>query len=562
MRLSILVLLPAALAWAQPAITPGGVQDAASYTQPLAQGSIFVVKGTNLCPPGYSSPGLPLTTEVNGTSIRFSRTGGGGNVAAWMVYTYNLNGTEQLAGILPSTTPEGSYDVTVTAGGRTSAAERVTVVTRRFGLITANSAGFGRAAALNYVSPQRVDLNRYSVGRIGIYTTSPASPGQNVTLWGTGLGPLQGVPDNVAPGNRGNMTGSTEVKILFAGHVLGAAYAGRSPEYPGLDQINVTLPIPMITGCTLPIQVLVNGVASNAATLSTAPVGRDVCEHSIFEDDRIRKVDAGGTVVGGFFNFLTFTAAQGATEQTSENFIGAFSEYDADQIADVSTLVTAVNACVVYQRRASAISLARGAYFKTLEAGNQVTVAGPPPGSLQAAVPRQADNSFATTFGVGTSYLSGGAYTMSGNGGSQVGNFLASVQIPAPVTWTNRNTIGVIDRNRGVTVTWSGGGNGNLAIVGQSGVRVGGTADDPIIDGTMFVCNSPAAAQTFTVPSDITRQLPATLGINAAGMLMLVNTQRGPSFGARLDLIRSTDAGYLSSVSATAKSAVFGPLPQ
>lgn len=561
MRVTILTLLGAALAFAQPVITPGGVQDAASYTQPLAQGSIFVVKGTNLGPAGYSSPALPLKNEIGGTSIRFNRAGGGGNVAAWMVYTYNLNGIEQLAGIVPSTTPEGTYDVTVTAGGRTSAPERVSVVARRFGLITSNGAGFGRAAALNYVSAQRTDINRYSVGRLGAYTTSPAYPGQNITLWGTGLGPVSGIPDNVAPGNQGNLTNSADIKIRVVGMELGAAYAGRSPEYPGLDQINVTLPIPMITGCNLPVQVVVNGVASNVVTLSAAPGGRDVCQHPVFGDDSIRKLDAGGTVVGGLFNFMRFTNAQGATEQTTESFKGAFSEYDADQIIDLSTLVTAMNSCAVYQRKASASMLAGSAYFKILQAGDRVTVAIPPPASLQVSVPKQADNSFATTFGVGTSNLLGGSYTMSGDGGSQVSSFLATVLIPAPITWTNRNSLGVIDRNAGVTVTWTGGGGGNLAIVGMSGARAGGTPDDPLIDGTMFVCNTPASSQTFMVPGAITRQLPPTQGINAAGFLMLVNTFRGPSFGARLDLIRSTEAGYLSSVSATVKPAVFGPVP-
>lgn len=55
---------------ALPAIT--AVQDAGSYAANVAQGSIFVVKGTNLSVTGYTSLAFPLPTSSGGTSITFT----------------------------------------------------------------------------------------------------------------------------------------------------------------------------------------------------------------------------------------------------------------------------------------------------------------------------------------------------------------------------------------------------------------------------------------------------------------------------------------------------------
>ena len=55
-----------------PAITD--VLDAASYTKNIAQGSIFVVKGTNLSASGFTQFGFPLptTSPSGGVKITFT----------------------------------------------------------------------------------------------------------------------------------------------------------------------------------------------------------------------------------------------------------------------------------------------------------------------------------------------------------------------------------------------------------------------------------------------------------------------------------------------------------
>src|SRR3954452_10817727 len=85
-------------AWAQtPSIT--AVQDAGSYTSNIAQGSVFVVKGSNLSSAtvnnGFSQAALPLPTTLANVKITFTPVAGGAGADAYMVYNYNIGGVNQ-----------------------------------------------------------------------------------------------------------------------------------------------------------------------------------------------------------------------------------------------------------------------------------------------------------------------------------------------------------------------------------------------------------------------------------------------------------------------------------
>ena len=81
-----------------PSIT--SVLDGGGYTVDVAQGEVFVVKGINLSPSGYvpaTAPSYPTTAGLNGVRITLTAVSGGAVVNAYMVYTYNLSGVNQLA---------------------------------------------------------------------------------------------------------------------------------------------------------------------------------------------------------------------------------------------------------------------------------------------------------------------------------------------------------------------------------------------------------------------------------------------------------------------------------
>src|SRR5437660_35326 len=254
------------------------VVDGAAYTNDVAQGSVFVVKGTNLSASGYVAGDAPFyPTALNGVQITFTPVSGGAAVQALMVYTYNLSGTNQLAAVLPSNLATGSYDVRVVNGGSSSAAFRTNVVARKPGIVTASGSGSGPAQA---TLAGALILDRYTnAGKIGNFDTRPARLSERVDLWGTGLGADRAADTG---GSSGDQTAAGNIRVLVAGSEITPLYAGRSQGFPGLDQIVFNLPAGVTPDCNVPVQVRAGGVLGNQVTLAVAT--GDTCPSPIGDD--------------------------------------------------------------------------------------------------------------------------------------------------------------------------------------------------------------------------------------------------------------------------------------
>ena len=191
----------AAAAPPTPSISDAGILNAASLATPglpngsIAQGSAFVIKGSNLGPDGAT-----VQVSVNGTNVTAPITGGSGN---------------QLTAIMPSNAPAGSGTVTVTVNGQASPAAPVQVAAASFGIYTLNDAGTGPAKIVD------------SDGN-AITLTKPAAPGAVVTLTGTGLGPISG--DDLSPSKQDV---SSSVTLFVGTQQASLQYAGRSGNPPG-----------------------------------------------------------------------------------------------------------------------------------------------------------------------------------------------------------------------------------------------------------------------------------------------------------------------------------------
>jgi len=118
---------------------------------------------------------------------------------------------------------------------------RPIIVRRNFGAFTAGSSGAGPAIATNYISEASQPLNTIF---------QPARPGQMVTLWGTGLGPVTG--DESARALPGDLYLS--LQVMVGGVTDTPLYQGRSGCCAGLDQI--IFPVPAgVEGCYVPVVV-------------------------------------------------------------------------------------------------------------------------------------------------------------------------------------------------------------------------------------------------------------------------------------------------------------------
>lgn len=239
------------------------VLDGAGYTPDIAQGAIFVVKGSNLSPPGFTQASPPLyPNALNNVRIRLSAVANGAVVDALLVYIYNLEGLNQLAALLPSTAATGAYELRVRNGSELSPPFRVSAVARKPGIITADGSGSGEAQAT--LGGGLTLARKTNQGKIGVFDTRPARPGERVDLWGTGLG-ADAASDQ--GGTSGDQTVVAAVRILVNGAELAPLYAGRSQGSPGLDQIAFMLPTTVTLGCDVPVQIRAGGVLSNRVTI-------------------------------------------------------------------------------------------------------------------------------------------------------------------------------------------------------------------------------------------------------------------------------------------------------
>jgi uncharacterized protein (TIGR03437 family) len=531
-----------------PVPTITSVQDAASNTPNIAQGSIFIVKGTTLSASGYFSFDVPRPTVSSGVKVTFTPVAGGTGIDVYLVYLYNLSGVNQIAGILPSTVPQGSYNITVTNGTAVSAPFAAQVVASKVGLFTQDSTGTGLASVENYIiSSGGYDLNRLTTGVLGIWNISPAKPGQVVVAYGTGLGPLA-AGDNSTSGAYYDFSKSMTIQAIVGGVAIPVAYAGRA-GYPGEDQINFTLPANVQTGCAVPLQISVNGNLSAATSISIAPdAGSSACVLPGYTSAQLQQLDLGGTITRGGFGITQYTITMPSIGTVKSDVIGGgFSRLTGFQLASAAQVNVSViqsGSCQVIHTTSSGTATASG-NLTYLDAGT-VTISGPAGSSLTNQALTKTNNSYSLLSTEGytipgqTSFsLPAGTYTLAGAGGADVGSFAnVSLTLSSAITVTGGLPSSVV-RSTPLTLNWTGGNaSDSLEIIGGASTSTG-TGVNQVTNTTEFICITTVGAKTFSVPASILTQLPATTA-SSPGILEVLSGNYTTTFSPTLKSDGST----------------------
>lgn len=515
-----------------PAIT--AVLDAGSYTKNIAQGSIFVVKGTNLSASGFTQLSFPLPTSSSGVKITFTPTTGGAGTDAYLVYLYNQSGVNQLAAVLPSTVAAGNYNVTVT-NGSVSAPFAATVVARKLGLITADGSGTGLAVIQNFVSQSQLDIDRFTTFASGGYTFSPSRPGQVLIAWATGMGAVTGGDNVASPGF--DFSKTVNVQVIVGGVSIAPLYAGRAPGLAGADQINFQLPANAPTGCIVSFQVSVNNVTSNPSFIAIAPDATSTaCVQPGFTTAQLQQFDSGASRTIGSFSIGQYAVSVPQLGNVKEDFAsGGFFRYTGFQLAGLAqaqSQTTSTGSCYVSHVVSSSAnaSVSTGSLVG-LDAG-AVTLTGPAGSGLTNQAFTQDPNFLSYSINLGfegagislpgtvNANLVAGQYTITGAGGRDVGKFNASLTLGSPLTVTGGLPTSVTE-SAGLTLNWTGGNASDLVeIIGSSSTTTG-TGTSASTDSWTFICTTTAGAGTFTVPASVLTQLPKiTAGANGAGGLL------------------------------------------
>lgn len=556
-----------------PSIT--AVLDAGGYSANVAPGTVFVVKGSNLCATNTVGTTPYSTAAMGGATIAFTPSGGGSAVNAYMIYCYNSGGVTQLAAELPSTAAAGNYNVTVT-NGATSAAFATTVVARKFQIMTQTSTGSGRALAQNVVSGTQYDLNAYTTGAVpgASFLKSPAKASEYVIAWGTGLGAATGY-DATAPGGGYDFIAQQhlDVKAIVGGVTVTPSYAGRSNLFPGLDNIAFQIPANVPTGCNITLQISVAGQLSNLTTIAIAPnASATACVDPQYSPQVLSKLDSGGTVSAGYFALTSYNGSYTFSGQTYtariEAASGAFAQYNADTITQIPNLASAANgACQVYTATTtSSGGNNTGVTSLTYLDAGAVTLNGP---NVSNKAFTETNKVYSLNLGISLSgisipislpgfnanpVISAGTYTVSGAGGADIGPFTANITIGQPLTITG-GLPATVNRSQDLPINWTGGASTDIVIIaGTSSVLASGTAQNGTYNSATFTCTTTGDKHTFTVPTAILQQLPATpsgaASGSAVGSLAVLTTSTPSSgnglFTAPLKAGGSTDYGLFT----------------
>jgi hypothetical protein len=372
------------------------------------------------------------------------------------------------------------------------------VVPATLGLDTYYGTGSGLITATNATT-----------GALFNYTNS-AAPGQTIVLWGSGLG-ADAQDSDVAFTNTPHAVNQGSVQVYF-GNVAGTVgYAGSS-GYPGLNQINVTIPTNAPTGCGVSVAAVVQGVTSNFGTL---PIGQGVCSDSIY--------GINGTQLGQFSGQTTVKSGsvivgQSVTSSGTSNLaLASFSSTTGSSYGTSSGIVS-LGSCLVTE----VIGSGGGSSTSTgLDAGSSIALTGPL-GAYTLNTILSITGTYEAQLPAGAIPGTGGAFTFKGTGGKDVGAFTTTVNLPNPLlSWTNQAADATVNRSQGVQINWSGGAPGSFVVItGSSSSSSAGTFGS-------FLCYAPQSALTFTVPAYVTGTLPA-----GSGSLSVENGTSFTSFSA------------------------------
>jgi uncharacterized protein (TIGR03437 family) len=404
-------------ALASPTIT--NVENAASNNPqglpnaPIAQGSIFIIQGTDLGPANISiATSAFQSTTLSNTSVAVTMNGTSVNVPLY----YTSAG--QVAALLPSNTPTGTGTITVSYAGSTSAMAPITVVANNLGIFTINSSGEG-PGIVTYSDYSLVSDAKASNCGGPNTVCGAANPGDTLILWATGLGPVNG--NDIAGAGLGQNMPNIPLKLWLGGIQAPIAYQGRSGCCVGEDQIVFTVPDNVPTGCAVPLLVQISNQVSNGVLIPVANGSRNcTATNPALAAENVAQTVLSGQL-GGFADITVEPGGTGNPDAARLQF-GEIAAYNPATQPFFVTLLDdlAPGTCGVYNNLLSITSLA--ATGGNGDAGSSFMITGPNGTMTLPAGQSQIDSN--------GSFFVPGAYTISGAGGANIGAFKTNFSIP------------------------------------------------------------------------------------------------------------------------------------
>ncbi|HTA42119.1 MAG TPA: IPT/TIG domain-containing protein [Bryobacteraceae bacterium] len=235
-------------------INPQGIVNSATYApvgDNIAPGEFITIFGSGLAAASTSATALPFPTSLGNVSVSI-----GGTPAP----IYHVEAT-QIICIVPYEIPfqlaSTTTTIVVTNNNTPSNTVNVGVVAAAPGVFSANDQGYGDGAITH-------------VNNTLVNSASPATAGETVQMYVSGLGPLTTA---VADGNgfTGIDNATIEPIVLIAGNAVPVTYWGLT-EDAGLYQINFVVPTGTPSGEQMVAVASTNGVTGEVSSTITIAV--------------------------------------------------------------------------------------------------------------------------------------------------------------------------------------------------------------------------------------------------------------------------------------------------
>ena len=220
-----------------PVITPGGIVSAGAFGgfTSIAPGSWIEIYGLNLAGNTQNWTGADFVNGVAPTSLGNVTVSIGGK-AAFLDYI----SPGQVDALVPSDAPIGPVAITVTTSVGTSDSYGIYVNPTQPGMLAPPNFA---VAGKQYVAALLPDGQTFALPLNAIpgVPSRPAKPGETVTIYGVGFGPVSGGFTAGAIVTAQNSL-TNQLQIVFGSAVANLSYDGLAPSFTGLYQLNVVVP--------------------------------------------------------------------------------------------------------------------------------------------------------------------------------------------------------------------------------------------------------------------------------------------------------------------------------
>jgi uncharacterized protein (TIGR03437 family) len=235
-----------------PIVNLGGLVGTASYVASPAPGTLISLFGTALADNLLSATALPLPLQLLSTQVFL----GGVNIPLVFVSANQINA--EVPYTLPTKT---TYSLIVQRGSAISTPQTVAINDGQPGVFTIDQSGSGQGHIYKITS---------AGAQILAAPGAPVSAGDVVTIYCSGLGqvnPATLIAGAPAPLDVLEYT-ANPVTATVGGVSAQVLFAGLSPGFTGLYQVNLTIPAGVTPGDTTPLVLSVAGVSSKPVTMA------------------------------------------------------------------------------------------------------------------------------------------------------------------------------------------------------------------------------------------------------------------------------------------------------